>query len=272
MVIALYNFTAPADEYYNFLTDFYNYVTAISDAGGSGYHFMFNNPPQPNFKLTNFFLNQTNTSAVSAIYAPLVSAHKSNTSETVFQALLLPSAATFMYSRLTGTELAGYNAVLGSRLISRAFMDSETGPEQLVHVLRALAPNQGSEFTGHQVAGGKVAQNAHIDSAINPAWRRAIMHLTFHRGWYDDTPVAAQEAITKNITNVEMGMVKALEPDMGAYLNEADPNDEDWQKIFWGDNYERLGAVKKEWDPQDVFMCYPCVGAERWDREGICRV
>lgn len=57
------------------------------------------------------------------------------------------------------------------------------------------------------------------------------------------------------------------------YANEADPDTPDWQHAFWGSNYERLFAFKKEIDPNGVFYCRSCVGSELFeDREGmLCR-
>ena len=47
-----------------------------------------------------------------------------------------------------------------------------------------------------------------------------------------------------------------------------------WQHQFWGDNYKRLFAIKREHDPDDVFWCHPCVGNDRWEERGyeLCRV
>ena len=61
---------------------------------------------------------------------------------------------------------------------------------------------------------------------------------------------------------------------MGAYVNEANAYQPDWQETFWGSNYPRLLKIKREMDPDDVFWCHPCVGNERWQEvDGqLCRV
>ena len=76
--------------------------------------------------------------------------------------------------------------------------------------------------------------------------------------------------------------LRELAPDTGAYINEADPNEPNWQEAFWGTNYPRLLDIKKKWDPDGVFFCVPCVGSELWTVSGgdaigqgngtICRV
>ena len=61
---------------------------------------------------------------------------------------------------------------------------------------------------------------------------------------------------------------KAFPP--AGYWNEADWFEEDWQSVFWGDNYPRLLAVKRAVDPKGLFVCHHCVGSEGWTADGNC--
>ena len=76
------------------------------------------------------------------------------------------------------------------------------------------------------------------------------------------------------LTNTYDEALRVLAPDSGADVNEADPNEPDPHQSFWGSNYPRLLKIKKEYDPNDVFWCTPCVGNERWQEVGnaLCRV
>lgn len=67
--------------------------------------------------------------------------------------------------------------------------------------------------------------------------------------------------------------LRKLAPKSGAYVNEAFPEEPDWQHSFWGKNYERLLKIKREVDPDDVLWCNPCVGNDRWKEvDGVlCR-
>jgi hypothetical protein len=49
----------------------------------------------------------------------------------------------------------------------------------------------------------------------------------------------------------------------GAYLNENDWLEPNWEASFFGDaaTYERLLAVKQAVDPNGMFTCHQCVGS-----------
>eukprot|EP00929_Paragymnodinium_shiwhaense_P083579 TRINITY_DN4459_c0_g1_i1.p1 TRINITY_DN4459_c0_g1~~TRINITY_DN4459_c0_g1_i1.p1 ORF type:complete len:647 (+),score=93.45 TRINITY_DN4459_c0_g1_i1:71-2011(+) len=58
----------------------------------------------------------------------------------------------------------------------------------------------------------------------------------------------------------------------GSYANEGDYFEADWQKMFWGENYDRLRVVKNTVDPHGLFVCHHCVGSEDWSADGNCRL
>jgi FAD/FMN-containing dehydrogenase len=48
----------------------------------------------------------------------------------------------------------------------------------------------------------------------------------------------------------------------GAYLSESDYFQDDWQRAYWGENYERLLTIKRRYDPQNLFRVHHGVGSE----------
>ena len=89
------------------------------------------------------------------------------------------------------------------------------------------------------------------------------MHVIAPVGWNDTDEMTwdEREKILANLRE-KVKNLKELEPDMGAYGNEADFREDDWQRSFWGKNYDRLLRVKKKRDPKRVFICNRCVGSE----------
>lgn len=70
--------------------------------------------------------------------------------------------------------------------------------------------------------------------------------------------------VTNKVTNNWVAALRELAPDSGAYLNEADPNEPDWQTAFYGANYQTLLSIKKKYDPDNIFYAKTAVGSEAW--------
>ncbi|KAE8409328.1 hypothetical protein BDV37DRAFT_293887 [Aspergillus pseudonomiae] len=271
-------------QYWDALTDFHASLPRINDAKGAGYYWMV-----PDIKLSEntsvstltqifIFPNQTDTAQIDSLYAPLISKLNGTAGVyTQYASYAIPSVG-FIFSNifLTGSsDQTGGVSLLGSRLFSRDLLSSNNGSRKLTSVLRSIRVDPGSAIIGHLVAGGAVADNAgRVDSALNPAWRKAITHIVIPRGWEPNATLAEQEAVKRNLTDVEVPILRSVEGDekMGAYLNEANAYESEFQNSFWGENYQRLLDIKKKWDPESLFVVRSGVGSEEWDDWGLCRV
>jgi hypothetical protein len=69
-----------------------------------------------------------------------------------------------------------------------------------------------------------------------------------------------------------MAALRAAAPETGAYLNECDYFQENWQHAFWGPNYPRLAEIKKRYDPDGLFTVHHGVGSESWSADGFTRM
>jgi len=58
----------------------------------------------------------------------------------------------------------------------------------------------------------------------------------------------------------------------GSYVSESDFFERSWQESFWGSNYPRLAAVKKNYDPAGLFFVHQGVGSEKWSADGFTRL
>ncbi|MBS0213387.1 MAG: FAD-binding oxidoreductase [Proteobacteria bacterium] len=75
-------------------------------------------------------------------------------------------------------------------------------------------------------------------------------------------------------SNVEktMAPLRAVAPDAGSYVSESDYFLRDWQQGFWGGNYQRLAAAKRQYDPDGLFFVHHGVGSENWSEDGFTRL
>lgn len=286
LILANFNITTSAGnpQYWDAVTAFHASLPKINDAQGGGYYWI-----APDTKLTEntsvsaltqvfIFPNRTDTAQIDRLYAPLISKLNGTTDvHTQYASYLIPNVGFFFSNiALTGnSDQTGGMSLLGSRLFSRDLLSSNNGSRKLTAALRSIRVGPGSAIIGHLVAGGAVANNAgKVDSALNPAWRRAITHIVIPSGWKPNATLAEQEAVKKNLTNVEVPILRSVEgtDKMGAYLNEANAYESEFQSSFWGENYQRLLEIKKKWDPESLFVVRRGVGSEEWDEWGLCRV
>ncbi|KAJ7038360.1 FAD-binding domain-containing protein [Mycena alexandri] len=168
-------------------------------------------------------------------------------------------------------DSVGSNAVLGSRLLpASTYRDS---PREVGEALVKLANSGATEVLGHLVAGGKVAENANISSAVHPAWRTAKTHVVLVNTWDDTATLPEINALRKRFQTTQLPILREIAgPNAGAYSNEADLLEPNFQTTFFGPDYARLSAIKKKYDPQDLFIVGAGVGSERWDEWGLCRI
>jgi FAD binding domain/Berberine and berberine like len=68
-----------------------------------------------------------------------------------------------------------------------------------------------------------------------------------------------------------LGALLPLVPRPASYVSESNYFQSDWQQSFWGDNYVRLQAVKKKYDPDGLFFVHHGVGSEAWSADGFTK-
>jgi hypothetical protein len=282
VIFTLTNYTLPAPNaaFWNGVEAFHNYLVPLNDNGGTGYYYITPISPVPGagnvstFELQMWFVNQTDPAILANLFDPLFAALQSATGiAPSFEVFQFPTMSSMYNTFFTGSDDDGLLVQLGSRLVSRSFVNSVGAPAKIASALSTIKLGPTDYIEGNVVAGGQVAANTNIDSALNPAWRKTVVHLLFTRQWTADTTFAQQAIIQANITNDEVPILKSFEPgQMGAYLNEADANETVFQESFWGSNYLKLLAIKSIRDPNGLFISRKGVGSENWDDDGLCLI
>ncbi len=77
-----------------------------------------------------------------------------------------------------------------------------------------------------------------------------------------------------NASHVQDAMtaLRVAAPRTGAYINECDYFQPDWQTAFWGPNHPRLARIKQRYDPDGLFTVHHGVGSETWSPDGFTRI
>lgn len=122
--------------------------------------------------------------------------------------------------------------------------------------------------SGGVVIGFNIAANpkgGYPDSAVNPAWRKTLLHAIDFVTWSQDTYPELIQIWSSTLTFEWGSLWRSVSPGAGAYMSESDYIEPDFQHSFWGDKYERLYKLKKQLDPWDVFYAQNAVGSEDFE-------
>jgi hypothetical protein len=85
-------------------------------------------------------------------------------------------------------------------------------------------------------------------------------------------PDLAKAGAVRSRVQAAMAALRVVAPETGAYVNECDYFQPDWQKAFWGSHYPRLLRIKRRYDPDGLFFGHHGVGSEDWSGDGFTRL
>ena len=154
-----------------------------------------------------------------------------------------------------------------SRLFPRRNWLDDTLWNQTIGALRKSIEEAGPSYTFHgtmAAATSKVAGWPGVESAVNPAWRNGVLHAMLMEK--QALGLTADQARAKDLQAKKLtDYWRAVTPGSGAYMNEGDPAEPNWQQSFYGGLYPRLLEIKKLWDPWGLFWASTTVGSEAWE-------
>lgn len=267
------------------VTILYGAFPALNDAGYAGYGTWSIASPAPLF--ANFtagyvhgiyMFNRTQEEAELAFQSTLEKLTPYNMTSLFISVSYVkyPDYWSFYYIESGVEPPAGYQfpdgiggSALGSRLFSRLSVKNLTSLREMVGIIAGMPDEQVSNSL-ELVSGGQAFRDT--GSAVNPAWRESYFSNIVSRGWKPATSDAEIEKIRKDITYVKTGAMKKQAPETGAYMNEADRLDPEFEVDFYGKSYDRLAAIKEEVDPVSLFYCPTCVGSREWVVDGVGRL
>ena len=103
------------------------------------------------------------------------------------------------------------------------------------------------------------------ETSVTSAWRKTLTHFVYTGP--DAAPTGIDERAFKNAREAASRAVdplRAVTPNSGAYWNEADIIEPNWEHNFWGmENYRKLKTIKQKYDPNGMFRVWQGVGGTR---------
>ncbi|EJD43860.1 FAD binding domain-containing protein [Auricularia subglabra TFB-10046 SS5] len=165
-----------------------------------------------------------------------------------------------LYVGLFEDEGAGSDALVGGRIITK--QDIRENAAGIVDAYRT-AVNNNAFIIGHIVGPGFGAPV--VDNAINPVWHQAASFSITSVAVAGNAPLSTKAQAQNVVTNVVGGALRRAAPHGGAYVNEGDLEEPNWQYEYWGSHYPRLLELKKLWDPTGLFYARTTPGTEDWE-------
>jgi FAD/FMN-containing dehydrogenase len=148
---------------------------------------------------------------------------------------------------------------------------SEASAPRMADILIAAAKYWRLELHFNKGLSGATAQAIARErqTSVNPVALDAaclIIVAANERGAYPGIPghepnLSRGKTAADMITRA-MKIIRNATPGSGAYPNEADYFEPDWQRSFWGVNYARLLAIKRKVDPDNIFRVHHGIGSE----------
>ncbi|KZW00723.1 FAD-binding domain-containing protein [Exidia glandulosa HHB12029] len=174
-----------------------------------------------------------------------------------------------LYIDLFEDESAGNDLLTGGRIMTHR--DIAQNAAGIVDAYKTTLDN-GAFIIGHIVGPGGAVPVA--NNAIHPVWRNASSFSITFKPIAGNAPLGAKADAQNVITNVIGKALREAAPYGGAYVNEGDLEEPNWQTEYWGAHYPRLLKLKQKWDPTGVFYARTTPGTEDWeviDGAKLCR-
>ncbi|KAI4950186.1 hypothetical protein J4E91_004842 [Alternaria rosae] len=258
--------------FYKFLGYLHAEMQRLKEGGMQGYYLVVGPPIVPTLSFSwTFLLYNTPNGVVEQLMEP-IEAYLHERKEMFEWQSVISHTNTYLEmhkSNFTNEQVANSGSAYGSRLLSAEIL---ADPNLTAGVFSKIGPtNNASEpngpaanpvLIGHMIAAPNESAYYPLQSSLNPAWRNTLTHLIVVSPFGDTASQALINYVYLDITRSKTEALRQLSPDTGAYFNEADSYEPEWQQAFWGERYWMLREVKRQVDPKSVLWCRRCVGSE----------
>jgi hypothetical protein len=206
------------------------------------------------FTMEPFFATNKTVQEYEALVQPLLKSlselgipHEVTTQH--FDSFYPAYQATFATS---DQNIGSVSGITANRILPAENWKNETIRESTLQVLKDTVDRATIVLGYHQAP---LKSKGSINS-VNPAFRNEASQLIIVKAVNGNATADELKAAGDDLTYNIMGPLKDASPDGGAYNNEANVGEVDWQDAFWGENYPRLLEAKKKWDPTELFYVH----------------
>ncbi|KAF2679793.1 FAD binding domain-containing protein [Lentithecium fluviatile CBS 122367] len=271
-------------EYWDLVSFIHTEMPRLKKGGMQGYYFIVGPPTYPVYAFYwAMALYDKPNGTVEQLMAPIEERLR-NQSHFFQYSSTVQRGDTYLdvFGSVENEAVANGGSAYGTWLMSpKSLADAKKTAEVFAKIgpsndaSKPNSPTSNPAILGHMIASPSPPSYYPTHISMTPAWRNTLTHLVVVEGWQDGVPQATIDSVYRDITTNKIQPLRELSPDTGAYFNECDSYEPEWQKAFWGENYGALLRVKRKVDPGNVLWCRRCVGSEGLREEGdgrLCRI
>lgn len=250
--------TTTPDNFYAAIEKFHTLLPAMVDAGAMVVYY-FTDAFFQIAPLTGYGMTSAQVEAVLSDFVTVLNDLDIQHTVTYSQSATYTEHYNTYFGPLPYGNIQVSIAQYGGRLIPRSTVQNNN--VEFMKVARNITEN-GITFIG---VGIDVSGPTSSVNSVLPAWRSAVVHATLTTPWNFTAPWADMLALQNKMTDSIMPQIESVTPGSGAYMNEADFRQPNYQEVFFGSNYNRLLSIKNKWDPNHLFYAIKSVGSEYWN-------
>ncbi|KAI0384461.1 FAD-binding domain-containing protein [Hypomontagnella monticulosa] len=184
---------------------------------------------------------------------------------------LTPNYTALFDAMNSSPSTAASISLSSSRLLGRPEL-SDRDPAEIAYYLRKIMASQvegSGSFLTIGLQGGLGPRNVPVErrGALNPIWREVYLHVLATGADVDldsQTPGQALQEAAEWVEVNKEAVWREWAPETGAYMNEANPFNGQWQDDFYGSSYHKLVQIKRTYDPTHTLFVLSGVDSEFW--------
>lgn len=155
------------------------------------------------------------------------------------------------------------NSLAGGRFIPESLISRNDSRAELISLIRSLVASETAPTRVNGNAADLSVSRTGLKNALHPAWRTMV--YSFLISPYPDPAASVQDLRRADAEVVAaQDVLRRMTPGGGAYINEATFEPAYWKDDFYGPNYAKLLAVKKNHDSGVLLYGPAVVGSDYW--------
>ncbi|KAI9741759.1 MAG: hypothetical protein M1834_000145 [Cirrosporium novae-zelandiae] len=252
--------------YYELVGLWHKVMPSLTAANGTLVYYVTNTT----FALTPLAFPGSNATTVVSLLSPFTNGLKRRNVNYSLSIQEFPNYLSFYNSMFSEFQIGEFQN--GGWLIPKSAVEENS--EGVTAAIRNVVRHGGTFIgvgldVGHDHHSHPDDDDAITFNAVLPAWRTAQIVAIITLPWNNTSPWSKILHQQKTITDELVPRLQALSPEgdeeQGSYGNEADFNQPDWQRLFYGlKNYKTLLKIKQAYDPESLFYNLKAVGSEVW--------